>query len=271
VLRFLPLLYRLCLLATRHHGLFTLARVHHRTFANGQITRLPGGALLFIPPDPHYFGFLTGIHERHVASAIRKFVVPGSICFDIGANIGFFATMMARRAGNRGQVLAFEPVPETFQILQKNAELSTRAGLNLKPVCAAVSCVVGQVTIRRREYSTHHEVSLQTPTGQSESQPTKATTFSAVLEALGENISIALAKIDVEGHELPVIEGARSAMRSGKIRRMVIEITPGTDAAAISTILIEHRALVRPWINRRWADISLKNLPFRTDVFVEFP
>ena len=47
------------------------------------------------------------------------------ICLDIGANIGWYTTLLQKIVGQKGSVHAFEPVPKTFSLLEKNAKLNS--------------------------------------------------------------------------------------------------------------------------------------------------
>jgi methyltransferase FkbM-like protein len=96
--------------------------------------------------------FLAGIHERHVQNVIDAHLYAGNICLDVGANIGYFAMMMANRVGTNGKVYAFEPVPETYDVLSLNAKLAGDFALNLVPIWGAVSSEDGELSICR---STH--------------------------------------------------------------------------------------------------------------------
>jgi FkbM family methyltransferase len=64
-------------------------------------------------------------------------VTEQPLAFDVGANEGFFACHLAQMIGRRGQIYAFEPVPETFA---KLAYSVSRLGLTawVKPIPAAV-------------------------------------------------------------------------------------------------------------------------------------
>lgn len=265
----LPRIYRLILTLTRRHGLFTLARLHHRYFQHGQIVPLPGGGRLFIPGDPHYFGFLSGMHEGHVRNIIDRHVQLGDVCLDVGANIGYFAMMMADRVGAKGKVYAFEPVPETYGVLALNARLAGDSGRNLVPIHAAVSSSTGELSICRNTHSTLNQVSALTQLSANAADRVSATTLVSALEKLKCGDPISLLKIDVEGHELAVLQGAQPLLASGRIRRMVLEVTPGDDAAAIGRILSDCKATVLCWGGKRWEQKSLTHLPCRSDVLVE--
>jgi FkbM family methyltransferase len=267
----LPRIYRLLLTLTGRHGLFTLARIHHRYYRCGQIVPLPGGGKMYIPGDSHYFGFLSGIHERHVLNVIDAHLFAGDVCLDVGANIGYFAMLMADRVGANGKVYAFEPVPETYDVLSLNAKLAGDFGLNLVPIRAAVSSDNGELSICRSTHSTLHQVRALSEVSEKELERVSCTTLASALEKLEPNALISLLKIDVEGHELSVLEGAQPVLRSGRVRRMIIEVTPGDDAAAIGRLLGDCRATLRCWLNGRWHFTPLVHLPSRTDVLVEFP
>lgn len=270
-LALLPRLYRLILTVTRKHGLFTLARLHHRIFKDGQIIKLPGGAWLYIPPDPHYFGFLSCIHEDHVRKVIEKHLSPGDTCFDVGANIGYFAAMMAKQVGETGRIFAFEPVPETYEILSVNAGIAGASSLKIVPIQAAVSASDGELAIQRNEHSTLNQVSALKDANGSAFDRVPAYSLVSALSRFGCTEAISLLKVDVEGHELAVLEGARSLFREGRIRRMIIEVTPGADALAIGRLFTECGARWSCWLNGEWRSLPLAELPTRTDVLVEFP
>lgn len=69
-----------------------------------------------------------GIYEPKETALIKKLIKPNDIVLDIGANIGYFTLIMAKQAK---QVIAFEPEPRNFQILQKNIELNKLANVKM--------------------------------------------------------------------------------------------------------------------------------------------
>jgi len=56
-----------------------------------------------------------GTYDRALHNAIEQRVKPGMVCMDVGANLGEMSLHMASKAGRRGLVYAFEPVPHVFQ------------------------------------------------------------------------------------------------------------------------------------------------------------
>lgn len=268
--RFLPWLYRILLTVSRKHGLFTLARFHRRLFGGEQRVAIPHGESLIIPDDSHYFGFLAGVHEPHVAQIIRRSIRPGDFCVDVGANIGYFSMMMANAAGPGGRVLSFEPVPSTFETLRLNAALAERQGLHIVARQVAVSAEAGELVIERREHSTLNQV-REIGDGTTDSgDRVPCLTLADCFSEAANNDRVSLLKVDVEGHELAVVRGALPVLQSGQIERMIIEITPGADAARIENLLATCKPSVECWIDGRWQSAKIKDLVFRTDVLVSF-
>ena len=72
--------------------------------------------------DPGISRQLIRLGERELE---QKFILerelkPGMRVFDLGANIGYYTVMMARRVGPTGRVYAVEPVPRNFELLSRN-------------------------------------------------------------------------------------------------------------------------------------------------------
>src|ERR1039458_7626249 len=62
---------------------------------------------------------------------------PGDVCIDVGANIGYYTLIMSKAVGPQGQVYAFEPVPPTFNYLNKI--LTETKSFNVKAFQLAIS------------------------------------------------------------------------------------------------------------------------------------
>jgi FkbM family methyltransferase len=69
-------------------------------------------------------GYVLGTNDPEVQKALAGLVRPGSVFYDIGANVGFLSTLAARLAGPEGRVVAFEPVPENVKWLTHNLNIN---------------------------------------------------------------------------------------------------------------------------------------------------
>jgi hypothetical protein len=75
--------------------------------------------------------YFLGEYERSVTAAITAVTRPGDLCIDVGANIGWFSTLLASLAcrtpnseGHSGHILAIEPSAQTRTFLDRNLALS---------------------------------------------------------------------------------------------------------------------------------------------------
>jgi len=72
--------------------------------------------------DPGISRQLIHLGERELEQkwVLERELEPGMRVFDLGANIGYYTVMMARRVGPAGRVHAVEPVPRNFELLSRN-------------------------------------------------------------------------------------------------------------------------------------------------------
>jgi FkbM family methyltransferase len=93
--------------------------------------------------DPHQRHRLAQNYDAEVAGFLRRNIKPGSLCFDVGANVGVYVLQFAHWSGPTGQVIAFEPNPVARAILEKHVcmnQLTERVRI----VPAAVSEASGE-------------------------------------------------------------------------------------------------------------------------------
>ncbi len=66
--------------------------------------------------------YFIGEYEQPITAIAREMIGEGDVCLDVGANFGWYTTLMSLRAGKSGAVHAFEPMPKTFRELERNRE-----------------------------------------------------------------------------------------------------------------------------------------------------
>lgn len=152
-----------------------------------------------------------GDHEPDVQALLAKFLRPGSIAYDVGSYVGFFALGIARALGREGRVFAFEPDPENAARIREHIAKNSFA--------AQIQVVEAAVWRATKESTTSYRRGRQ-----ARSQGgVEADGFRPVL-ASGEHILVSsisldefiargnpppqLMKIDVEGGETAVLAGA---------------------------------------------------------------
>lgn len=82
--------------------------------------------------------------EPETAKLFYKLAENSNVTFDIGANVGYY-TLLAAIANERGQVYAFEPVPEIYEWLKRNIALNSIS--NVIAVPSAVTKFDGDITL----------------------------------------------------------------------------------------------------------------------------
>ena len=84
-------------------------------------------------------GCWLGTYERETQQAFRTLVREGDVVLDIGANVGFFTLLAARRTGPGGSVYAFEPLPRNLAYLRRHLELNSVTNVEVLPVALSSS------------------------------------------------------------------------------------------------------------------------------------
>ncbi len=60
------------------------------------------------------------VHEPILTEALQSVLHPGMTVVDVGANLGYFALLAARAVGPEGKVIALEPFPVSYALLERN-------------------------------------------------------------------------------------------------------------------------------------------------------
>jgi FkbM family methyltransferase len=150
---------------------------------------------------------------------IQRLLRPGDTFVDVGANVGMHTLGAARAMEGSGRIVAFEPHPITHALLGKSLLLNGFAGL-AETYQAAVSNRTGRMPLHLGLSSGHH--SLYPLEGES---PTAATVEVPLvrLDDVIAGSSVDLIKIDVEGAELDVLEGASATLARNPEIALIVE------------------------------------------------
>jgi FkbM family methyltransferase len=145
-----------------------------------------------------------GSYEDREIAALCALVKPGSLVFDVGANIGLSALELARAAGAKGRVIACEPHPDTATRLRGN--LADNGVTTVAVMKTAVGAQSGRITFHESAQPTLSSATV-VPPDLVRSFEVPVTTLDALWREAGSPLVSAL-KIDVEGGELAVLQGA---------------------------------------------------------------
>jgi FkbM family methyltransferase len=169
-----------------------------------------------------YFSY-KNIIDRHLIATARKLAKPGTHVIDVGANIGFFSTAIARHA--EVSLLAFEPDRENFQNLGRvTAEHNLDSRIH--PYMLALSDTTGTGSLYLSDLApTDHKLINSRSSRTVEIAMTRLDDFFAQHADLA-NTPVSLIKIDVQGAELLVLRGMHQTLRTNDYPPILVEYSP---------------------------------------------
>ena len=155
---------------------------------------------------------------------LDKTLKPGSVVLDIGANIGYYALMELNLIGQEGRLIAVEPSPWNVDLLEKNLELNQKTR-NVRVVTGAISSSRGKDTFHLASSSNLNTFQNYGTVEKHLTGETLEVDTYRVAEVLTEEElrkGIDLIRMDVEGHEVDVINGMLDEVKEGVLSPSII-------------------------------------------------
>jgi FkbM family methyltransferase len=161
------------------------------------------------------------LQELTVTESCFRLSKAGSLVVDVGANIGHMTSAFTHAVQSDGTVYAFEPHPELFEYLERNAA-------SFRDEIRDVDVRLYNEAVGRSE----EEATLYVPDHWAENaglatlQPRhNAREVTIQVVRLDDRVSdtIQVLKLDVEGHEIAVLHGAEQLLTRRRIRHIVFE------------------------------------------------
>lgn len=164
-------------------------------------------------------------YEPYETSLILRQTKKGNTIIDVGANIGYYTVLLADKVGNTGKIYAFEPDKINFEILKKNVEANNLK--NVEIINAAVGSKAGKLKLHKSKENLGDHKLYKTPLGSAASPLDERETVKII--KLDDYIKepIDLMKIDTQGWEPEVIEGAKKIISKNK-PIMFLEYSPAS-------------------------------------------
>ncbi len=161
-------------------------------------------------PEHQYLYFYGTHDERYVVTKLLRIIQPGDICWDIGANIGFYTCLLASRVEDAGTVVAFEPALRTCGYLRENVSLNRLA--NVTVINKGLSDRVEQRHLYYSEAGlAEGTASLKYANGRAVSERVMLDTIDSLTRELPVPDFV---KIDVEGYQLEVLRGGEHYLKT---------------------------------------------------------
>jgi FkbM family methyltransferase len=189
------------------------------------------GHRVFLDPDEPFMTMHVMEHgewEPDVRDVLRRILGPGGYFVDIGANVGLHTIFAAQRVGSDGIVIALEPHPRIFELLNLNVRINGFERV-VHLLQAAASNTLEEVDF---EYFTEHPgmsgfqvdpKRLSRLKGHHQRIRVQTQTLDGLIH---DGRWPDLVKIDVEGFETQVMEGASGLLKQGLDTAFLLEWEP---------------------------------------------
>jgi FkbM family methyltransferase len=182
--------------------------------------------------------------EPDTVEWIETTMRPGDVFYDVGANVGAYSLVAAKRFAGKVKVYAFEPAFLNFSQLCRNLALNNCQDA-VFPLSVALS---GRTTIGQFNYhdlvpgsALHTFGEAVDYTGQTFTPVFEQTMLSYRLDDLIDQFKIPKPthiKIDVDGIEKAVLEGAQKTLLNPSLRTVIVELEAGQGEREITELLV---------------------------------
>jgi FkbM family methyltransferase len=171
--------------------------------------------------------YFTGTYEPELIRYLTTHLDPSCVFADVGAHMGIHA-LVAARAGAR--VVAFEPAPDSAARLREAAAANS---LSVEVVQAALGSEEGEVELFADPRYDVADAGVRSIAGTGERV---ATARETTLDACSLD-RLDVLKVDVEGAEAVVLEGARESLARLRPRAVIVESKGHGDAQRVRSVL----------------------------------
>lgn len=205
-----------------------------------------------------------GLYQNDVLLWIKHHAKSGDTVFDVGAFHGLMSIVASKAVGPSGKVIAFEPNPVAREWLNKHLRLNKCTNVTVEPV--GLMDFEGSASFYVQEGDVTWNSSFVREFVDSKHQLTPLTVECTSIDAYVRNTGLIpdLIKIDTEGTELSVLQGAKETIAKHK-PILVLEMNPASARKAgttLSTLVDELEALsyvLKVMKPTKWGRYSLKD------------
>jgi FkbM family methyltransferase len=166
-------------------------------------------------------------HALHLFEWARRYVRPGDIVWDIGANQGLFSFACLAVVGPQGRVVAFEPDPFLVWLLHRSRQAqAVETRLDVFPLAVAARVDIAGFALAQKDRALNHLADLD-GNPHCGGERDRLTVMTATLDWLSTRLpNPSLVKVDVEGGELMALEQARQQLLPSVRPTWIVEVAP---------------------------------------------
>jgi FkbM family methyltransferase len=200
--------------------------------------------------DARCRGAMSEVYDPEGIDFMRQAIRQGSVCYDVGANLGVYAIQFSNMVGPTGKVVAFEPNPHALRMLRHHVAINNLS--NVRIVAAAAAEAPGTADFYAANWNGMGRL------GAANSGLKETERFTVPVTTVDEQVAQTglvpdFILIDVEGFEIVVLEGARNTVLRHR-PTVVVEMHPDVWASAST--------------DRKRAESLLRDLGLRAESFL---
>src|ERR1051325_3823426 len=195
----------------------------HRLRASPTAVRDNEGNFMMLPNLLEPVGlslWMDGVYEPDVMRFLKESIRPDSVMVDIGANIGAFTIPLARHVNRGGRVIAIEAAPSVAPVLRMNVERNHLTNVVVVE-CAASTGDTSYVQFYEAPLD-HFGMGSSAPQFGVSPIEVKAQSLDQIVAANAVS-QVDVIKVDVEGYEAHVFQGAENLLHFRHRPRIVFE------------------------------------------------
>lgn len=210
---------------------FLATLAEHEKFNPSVTIKVDDKDLMFLVPNQTALWRAETLYTKEPCTIAWLNNIPKNAVFlDIGANIGMYSLYAA--VVKKAQVYAFEPESQNYSLLNKNI-FTNNVSKRVRAFCGAISDKDGLDSLYLSNFALGSSChSLGEEVGfdlEPRKSPFAQGAISFSIDTLVEKGLIPLpefVKIDVDGFEHKVLEGARNTLSNEKVQSVIIELNP---------------------------------------------
>ncbi|MDE2590834.1 MAG: FkbM family methyltransferase, partial [Patescibacteria group bacterium] len=167
---------------------------------------------------------LTGIWEPDEKKFFKSIISSGMTIVDVGANIGYFTMLFSKLVGPNGKVVAFEPNPRSYSFLEKNVKSNSLQ--NIIAVKKAVSDHSGVTKLFLSKNNSTDNRIFDSQIYETDNNREIVDVQVTTLDEHVKDMKVDILKIDVQGAEMTVINGALQTIKNNPNLQIIVEFWP---------------------------------------------
>jgi FkbM family methyltransferase len=196
-----------------------------------------------------FYLLIDGVYEVQAVDFVLERLTPSATFIDVGANIGVFTLPVARKIGPRGCVIAIEPSPLVCPYLERNIVLNGLS--NVRLVQCAAHNRDGETVPFYEAPVDHFGMGSLGAQFHNSPVPVACRTIDHILEEQRID-KVEVIKVDVEGFEVAVFEGAKKLLTGDNPPLIVFEFCDWAEKRVRGGSVGHAQQLLRDWGYRIW-------------------